>query len=72
MSLFVLSGQQSDVLYVDGLKIGIITKLSSAIGELNVFSFIFLIISHQAVTSGSYVPFFGHLLDTFDIFFSVT
>ena len=49
MSLFVLGGQQSDVLYVDGLKIGIITKLSSAIGELNVFFFIFLIISHQTV-----------------------
>ena len=45
----MLSGQQSDVLYVDGLKIGIITKLSSVIGEFNVFSFIFLIISHQTV-----------------------
>lgn len=37
MNLFMLSGQQSVVLYVDGLKIGTITKLSSATGNINVF-----------------------------------
>jgi len=34
MNLFVLSGRQNDVLYVDGLKIGTTTKLSSASGNI--------------------------------------
>lgn len=54
MNLFVLSGLQNDVLYVDGLKIGITTKLSSATGNIaSSFYYLLIYCKHLNQNQGS-------------------